>query len=341
VVQAPSTSRSEVAHSVKMPPTGKSPSVSVIVPVYNTARYIAATLDSVLAQTFTDFEVIVINDGSPDTEELESVLDPYRERIIYLKQENRGVSAARNAGIGVARGEFLALLDSDDIWESDYLAVQIARLRQDPTIDVLYPDALIFGETRYAGRTFMDLFPSEGEVTFERLSRLQCNVMVCVTARRDVILKSGLFDESLRGSEDFDLWLRIVKQGGRIAYIRQVLARYRYRPGSLSSDVARMSMYTQRVADKAESTLTLTPAELEAVSYLRDHAQASVSLFEGKRAFFRGDTTLAISELTKANTHLKSLKLSFAAFALRIAPRLLLRAYETRDRLIHKTNTKF
>src|SRR5713226_4394344 len=90
------------------------PLVSVIIPAFNSAQYISETLSSVFGQNFLDFEVIVINDGSQDSEELERVLQPYLNRITYLKQENRGPSSARNAGIYQARGQFIALLDADD-----------------------------------------------------------------------------------------------------------------------------------------------------------------------------------------------------------------------------------
>src|SRR5215467_1463918 len=104
----------------------RAPSVSVIIPAYNTARYIGEALDSVFGQTYRDFEVIVINDGSPDTEALEAVLRPYLDRIVYLKQENRGPAAARNLGIHQARGEYIAFLDSDDCWVEEYLARQMS-----------------------------------------------------------------------------------------------------------------------------------------------------------------------------------------------------------------------
>src|SRR5262245_33441277 len=94
----------------------QSPSVSVIIPAYNIAPFIAEALESVLAQTFTDYEIIVVNDGSPDTEELERVLAPYLSRIRYFKQENQGAGAARNAGLNVATGEYVAFLDGDDVW---------------------------------------------------------------------------------------------------------------------------------------------------------------------------------------------------------------------------------
>src|SRR6201998_3148699 len=94
----------------------RAPSVRVVIPAYNSARYIGETLDSVFGQTYRDFEVLVINDGSPDTEALEAGLRPYFERIVYLKQDNRGPAAARNLGIQQARGEYIAFLDSDDCW---------------------------------------------------------------------------------------------------------------------------------------------------------------------------------------------------------------------------------
>src|SRR3954471_16219960 len=109
-----------------------SPAVSVVIPTYKHAGYIEETLQSVFAQTFTDFEVIVVNDGSPDN--TTAVLQPWvaSGRIRYLEQPNAGQSAARNAGIRLARGEFVALLDDDDLWPADKLAIQVERLRTQP-----------------------------------------------------------------------------------------------------------------------------------------------------------------------------------------------------------------
>src|ERR1700682_3677216 len=98
-----------------------SPRVSIIIPSYKTADLIAACLDSVFAQTFQDFEAIVVNDGSPDTPELEKVLAPYLDRVVYIKQPNKRAAGARNTAIAQARGEFLAFLDSDDSWYPDHL----------------------------------------------------------------------------------------------------------------------------------------------------------------------------------------------------------------------------
>src|SRR5215207_6948796 len=234
-----------------------SPAVSVIVPAYDTAPFIAETLDSVLAQTYPDYEIVVVNDGSPDTDELERVLAPYFEHIVYVRQENRGLSGARNTAIRASRAPLLALLDSDDVWLPDYLAVQVEAMERDPSVDVLYPNALVFGDDAHAGREYMEICPSEGEVTFESLVTQRCNVFICATARREAVERAGMFDESLRSIEDFDLWLRIVKGGGRIAYHRRVLARYRRRAGSLSANPAAMYEKALVVFDKAGRTLAL------------------------------------------------------------------------------------
>src|SRR3989442_12450588 len=131
------------------------PRVSIIIPAYNVASYIGETLASVFAQTFTDYEVIVINDGSPDTEELEHALERYIGRTRYLKQENLGAGAARNVGVRAAKGEFIAFLDADDLWLPNYLEEQLRFIREHDC-DLVCADAVMFGETPNAGRTYME-----------------------------------------------------------------------------------------------------------------------------------------------------------------------------------------
>jgi len=319
----------------------RSPLVSVIVPAYDVTEFIGEALDSVLAQTFHDYEIIVINDGSPDTEALERALAPYMSRIVYIKQENRGVSAARNTGIKAARGSLLAFLDADDTWLPNYLEVQVARIQADPTIDVLYPNVMLFGGTSEAGEEFMTICPSNGDVTFERIISQECNVSNCSIARRDTLIRAGLFDESLRSVEDFDLWLRVIKHGGRIAYHRDVLARYRRRGGSLTADPICLGQNIVRVMDKVKQTMELTPSERAAVDLHQQRFNALLSFHEGKRAFFSGDTAGAIHGLTEANRFLRNRKITVTLLILRIAPRLLLRAYDLRDRLYFRMITKY
>ena len=318
-----------------------SPAVSVIIPCYNTAQYIAETLDSLFAQTYTDYEVILINDGSEDTQDLERVLDAYRERVIYLKQENRGSSSARNAGLRVARGRFVALLDSDDLWDPEYLAVHVAALEGDPTVDVIFPNAMLFGDSPFAGKTFMDVYPVEGEITFANLISQRCYVWVGVTARLETVIRAGMFDESLGTAEDLDLWLRIVHQGGRIAFHRRVLGYYRQRRGSHTSKPIWLMNNWLKLLDKVEKTMNLSPAEREATQQKRVEMHALLRLCEGKKAFFLGDKRGAIEGLLEANRFLNSRKISLTVIGMRLAPQLLMCAYKMRDRFLFRTDTKF
>ena len=317
------------------------PLVSVIIPAYDVAEFIGEALDSVFAQTFTDYEVIVVNDGSPDMPQLERALAPYMSRIVYLKQENRGVSAARNTGIVAARGSLIAFLDGDDVWLPNYLEVQVKRILADPTIDVLYPNVLMFGGSSEAGEEFMTICPSNGEVTFERLLLQECNVSNCSIARKDTLVRAGMFDESLRSVEDFDLWLRVIKAGGRIAYHRDVLARYRRRSGSLTADPIWLSEHILEVLTRVKQRTDLTPSERATADMQYEHFHALLRLHEGKRAFFSGDTAGAITGLTEANRFFRNRKTAFTLMMLRVAPRLLLHAYDLRDRFYFRMITKY
>ncbi|MBX6386338.1 MAG: glycosyltransferase family 2 protein [Microbispora sp.] len=315
------------------------PKVSVIIPVHNTSGYIGQTLDSIFAQTYPDFEVILINDGSTDTPELIAALEPYQGRIVYLEQENRGPAAARNAGIRVARGEYVAFLDSDDLWEPDYLAEQMSILEKDPRIDVLYPNARIFGDGAEAGRTAMELSPSEGPVTLERVLDERCNIPIYVTARRHAVVRAGLFDEAFLRAEDYELWVRMLKTGARFEYHAQPLVRYRVRPDSLSSNTGRQFRAGLQVLDKVERTMALTPPERDALREARRRFTARLHLTEAKEALFRGDTTQAIERLRDSNRYFRRHKLSLVILLLRLAPGLTRRAYELRDRLVFASMT--
>lgn len=316
------------------------PAVSIIMPTYQVSQYIASALDSVLNQTFTDYEIIVVNDGSPDTADLEEVLAPYLDRIIYIKQDNTGCAGARNTAIRNSRGRYIALLDPDDEWRSDYLAVQIGILEKDKDLDVVYPDAMIFGDLPDSGKRFMQCFPSEGEVTLESLIRARCNVMICATARREAIVRAGLFDETLGSAEDFDLWLRVLEQGGRIGYHRQLLARYRRRRESLSANPIGMYRHIVMVLDRAEARGRLSVSERQALNEQRELFRAMLRLYEGKLAFFGGDVDKALASFEQANLFFKSLKLKIAMSLLKIAPQFLLHVYNLRERLLVGPVTK-
>jgi glycosyltransferase involved in cell wall biosynthesis len=307
--------------------TVSTPAVSVVIPAYRVTAYIAETLDSIRAQTFTDFEVILVNDGCPDTPALEQVLEPYLSSINYIKQSNGGPSAAKNAGIRAARAPLVATVDGDDIWRPDYLAVQLAKLRADPSIDVLYTDAIYFGKDGSDQGRFMDLCPSRGPVTFEALLLQTCNVFTSVTARKEALLKAGLFNPDFRRSEDFDLWVRVVKSGGRIAYHREPLVRYRRRRDSLSADIPLLTSATLKVLDNFERVLSLTAQERATLEAARRHYRVILDFHLGKAAFLRGDQAEAIQYLRQANANAWSPRLTLILAMLRISPGLLRRLY--------------
>jgi hypothetical protein len=310
----------------------KAPLISVVIPAYQAAQYIAATLNSVLAQTFTNYEIIVVNDGSPDTKQLESALEPYRNRISYVLQENQGPAGARNTGIRMARGEYVALLDADDLWDPGHLAAQVAVLQADPSIDMVYADARIFGGVPEEGRTVMEFCPSEGDVTFESLLSRRCTVHICVSlVRRQTLLDTGPFDTAFRGTEDIDMWLRIARRGGHISYQRQVLGSYRRRSGSLSADPARLIEGLLAVLSKAAHDPDTTPAQLALIEQQCELHRARLALEKGKQAFLTGDKDVAIRHLRHANAHYKSVKLTMVLLLLRVAPGLLRALYRWRE----------
>jgi glycosyltransferase involved in cell wall biosynthesis len=312
----------------------RTPAVTVVIAAYNSAQYISQALDSVKAQTLTDYEVIVVNDGSDDREELERILEAHPLSIIYVSQENGGVSAARNAAIKIARGEFYAQLDADDQWTPDYLEFQLKVLADNPDVALVYPNATIINDANNGGVEFMKVTPSEGEVNFVSLVRQECTVMTCVTARMSAIKKAGMFDESLRRCEDFDLWVRIVKNVGRIVYHRRVLALYRRHAGSLSSDRVPMVNSQLAVLEKCSGMANLTAAEREVLNEELHQNRGMLCLFQGKRALSAGTAGTALDHFTQANEHLRSKKLLLVIFLLRHVPRLVIWTFGKRERLL-------
>jgi glycosyltransferase involved in cell wall biosynthesis len=307
--------------------------VSVIIPAYNAASYIKETLESVFAQTYRLFEIIVVNDGSPDTPVLEEILLPYRDRIVYITQENRGLSGARNTGLRAATGSLVALLDADDIWTPDYLEEQTKYLREHPEYDLVYCNCRFFGESIYDGKEYMDVCPSNGEATSAAIISRRCHVFVSVTARTEVLKRLG-FDESLRSCEDFDCWLRFTAAGHRIGYHRKVLVLYRKHAASLSADPTWMANYNIRVLTNA---LGLWPEGSEETKLLLQAKATKTDELEnirGKLALRKQDIPTAITHLQAANSFYKSSKISAVIFLLRVAPSSVVALFKLRGALL-------
>jgi len=305
----------------------QSPKVSVIIPAYNAAAFVGETLGSVFAQTFTDYEVIVINDGSPDTEAFERAIAPYRERINYIKQENRGASAARNAGLNAARGELVAFLDADDTWLTNYLQEQIDFMHEHQP-DLICGDAIVFSDSRTDDQSYMDVLMNGadhfGEVTFEGLiSGSQSLITSAVVARRQKVIEAGSFDENLRNAQDFDLWIRMALRGARMGYQRKVLARYRYREGSLSGDAVNRVNRELRVYRKILAQYDLTASQRTQVERAIRRLDRELNLVLGKEHLNRSEFDQALECFRKARRAQPSWKLRVTCALLSVAPNVL------------------
>ena len=308
-----------------------SPKVSVIVPAYGIADYIGESLESVFAQTLTDFEVVIVNDGSPDTEKFERAIQPFLNKIVYIKQENAGVAAARNRAIRAASGEILAFLDGDDIWLPEFLASQVEFLEKN-NLDLAYADAAFFGGSAPPGQTFMQLSDSNGAVTPESLLALDCNIITSGTiARRQFVIDAGLFDESpvwKNASEDFEMWFRLAKLGGKLGYQKKVLLKYRLREGSLSGNPLQQANRTVVSLLELRKKFDLTDSEFAAWNRQMKISQALLNVEKSKDALLNGNFNAARSEIKKANEFYQSLKLTMICFALRLSPRSLQLIYK-------------
>lgn len=307
------------------------PLVSVIIPAYNAAHFMGETLDSIFAQTFTRFEVIVINDGSSDTEELEQVLQRYPANLRYIKQDNQGAAAARNAGLRAATGEFVAFLDADDTWVPAFLEKQMELLRSSKA-DLVFADALLFGDSPLDGRTFMQMAPPRGEVTVENLLAVKVTVLTStVLARRASIFDVGLFDVSLRRGQDFDLWLRLAKAGARFAYTRDVLAHHRIVESGLSGGTISQLQRTLAVLESVKARTDLTEGEKAALQWNMNRTLRELALENGKEKLLGRDFPGALHSFNEARKFAPSWKLVFVCVALRIAPGMLWRLYSRRE----------
>lgn len=305
--------------------TNPTPKVSIIIPSYKTADLIAACLDSVFAQTFTDFEAIVVNDGSPDTPELEKVMQPYflreKDRIVYIKQENKRAAGARNNAIRQARGEWVAFLDSDDTWLPTHLAGQMKLVAEDPALDLVYANALLITDPGH-DQEFMEKCPSNGRATFDALIVERCQIPIStVVARRQRLIDVGLFDEKLARCDDYDLWVRTAFSGAKIGYSREVQARlFIGRPGSLSQSRAKMAEAYWGILEKFKRTLPLQDTDRAVVERRAAEIRARYLLEEGKCKLGERQFDKARELIAEANGYLHKSTLSLAVLGLGIAP---------------------
>jgi len=216
--------------------------VDVIIPAFNAARYLPAAIESVMSQTFEDWQIWLVDDGSTDN--TDEVIAPFLLRLgskmKYIKQENQGQPGARNTAVRASAGEFVALLDADDVWLPGRLAESVKTLDEQPEAGLAYGQiTVIDAEGRPGGTFWGNPKYGEGRIApqiYMRKVELPCPTL---TFRRRCIDEVGVFDPAMKTIEDRDLCLRIALRH-EVAFIPKIIAYYRVAAGSMSSDPGRV-----------------------------------------------------------------------------------------------------
>jgi glycosyltransferase involved in cell wall biosynthesis len=228
------------------------PLVSVVVPAYNVEPFLAETLASIQGQTFRAFEVIVVDDGSTDrTGEIARQFVEKDTRFTLLRQSNAGTAAACNTALKQARGEWIALLEADDVWLPEKLAAQLDLLKQEPDANLLFTDYFSWDGQNDLGRRYSDpsKFP-DGDVG-QRLIFFDLFCTSTVMIKRETLSVAGLFDVQVPVGQDWDMWLRIAEHGLCAKGVRQPMVRYRVWSGNVSRNIVRMCECNVLILEKA------------------------------------------------------------------------------------------
>jgi glycosyltransferase involved in cell wall biosynthesis len=226
-----------------------------LIPVYNGAAYVARAIESALAQTHEDVELLIVNDGSPD--DSRRVIEPYllSPKVRYIEKPNGGVASARNAGLRIATGAYVALLDQDDAWYPNKLARQVAVLERRPEVALVHAD-VDYVDAEGTLLAHDPYFPARVEGSCFREFFMANPVMACTAiARRTAIDEAGGFDEQIRFADDYDLWLRIAHRHA-VAFIAEPLATYRVHDSNESRKTAGIVAAALQVLKKAMVSIT-------------------------------------------------------------------------------------
>jgi len=250
--------------------------ISVIIPAYNQARYLPAAIKSVLSQSYTSWECIVVDDGSTDNT-YEQVHQFKHPKIKYIYQTNSGLSAARNSGMEASKGEFLSFLDSDDCFAPKKLELLMAKMNNNPELSLVTGNAALIDEN---GNPILRKFNSSiPEKNYELLFGNPIHVG-SVLLRREWYQKIGLFDTSLRSYEDWDYWLRITIAGGKMESINDIVSFYRFHTSQMTRNANQMTEASFAVLKKVFDSPNLQQEWLSykfqaySHSYLRAAANA-------------------------------------------------------------------
>ncbi|MEA2336204.1 MAG: hypothetical protein QOE82_211 [Thermoanaerobaculia bacterium] len=289
--------------------------ISAIIPTYNYGRFLREAIDSVLSQTYQVLELIVVDDGS--TDDTPQILASYGDRIRAIFQSNGGVGAARNTGIAAARGEYLAFLDSDDIWLPDKLEKEIALFDADPTLGLVHCGAETFDNS---GKVlYVSLSGLQGWVGPDLL-RLDQTVIAApgsgTTVPKRVAEEIGGFDPRLQPSEDWDFCYRIAARY-RVGYVPEILVRYRMHGNGIHLNIPRMENGMLMALDKAFQSPD------PAVQSLRNHTYGRIHRILAGCYFQSREPRKFVRHMLKSLRYDPRNVSYFAKYPLRVAQRAL------------------
>jgi len=236
--------------------------ISAIIPTYNRASYIRDAIESVLAQTYPIYEIIVVDDGSTDN--TSEIIRLYGDKIRYSWQQNSGPGAARNSGIKAAKGDYIAFLDSDDIWVQNKTKIQMEFVGRHPHLDIVFGDMANFSETEDNNmpeiknpkiHDYLIAHSSYIEQIFDCLIMVNLIPTPTVICKRACISQIGFFNEKLKIAEDYDFWLRAAARNCCFGFINAVLVKRRRHDDNLVNDWASMKIAGLDVLNKFEKEM--------------------------------------------------------------------------------------
>lgn len=269
--------------------------ISVIIPAFNSEQFIVQAIESVFFQTYQNFELIVVDDGSRDN--TRNILENYKDtkNISLISQKNQGAAAARNAGIKSSRGDYISFLDSDDVWLPRKLEVQKKCIESKPKIGVVYSDWSTFDENGIIEENFplsRKLPRPSGDIFNELIGSCLLST-ITVMIKKEVFNDVGYFDEHLVRGEDYDLWLRIAAKH-LFVYCPGTVAMYRQRSGSLTHSITKAKDHKPDELMVINNTLERYPEKRKEINDKKLKRRYSDVYFQrGYSAYYRGDFRLA------------------------------------------------
>jgi glycosyltransferase involved in cell wall biosynthesis len=304
--------------------------VSVIMPAYDVAPYIGAAIESVIAQTTTAWELLIVDDGSTDsTADIVRAYLDRDSRVRLLQQANRGISGARNAALRESSGEFLAILDSDDLWEPDYLTAQLAIFAKHPDVAIVTGNGWFLGGRRHGlpARPWPDKRP---QPTLAGILGDEAAIFILSIMRRCVYDTIGGFDEDLRSNEDYHFWVRAAIAGFKFIRNDEPLGHYRRRNDSVSASDVRMLTGAIVVYEKLRPLLAGRPAELAIVERQILRFQRERIAARARDALNAGNVDVAAGHLSDLYAHGGGAAVKLASVLAKWMPGLFSRAYQIR-----------